>query len=184
MKICAGDLRAKVGEGRVHSPGWSLVSRPALSQWITPHELEALREALSRGCLPADFRGKLSRLTKGDLSEHFIEQNCRLFAALLLATEDGSFREGSRAERERLLRVLAYVRKDDDAIPDYRPDGFMDDQREMRAATVELSGLIQAFKVWRLRHQVPAMWSDHGTGAQNLQISCGLTARPPLNNSR
>jgi len=77
-----------------------------------------------------------------------------------VATEDGSFREGSPAERERLLRVLAYVRKDDDAIPDYRPEGLTDDQREMRAATVELDGLIQAFKAWRLRHQVPLMWPN------------------------
>jgi hypothetical protein len=139
-------------------------------QWITFHDLEALRNALSRGCLPPDFLGKLRRLAKGGLGDHFVEQNCRLFAALLVATEDGSFLESSAAERERLLRVLAYVGKDDDAIPDYRPDGFTDDQREMRAATVELSGLIQAFKVWRLRHQVPAMWSNYGASARSLQI--------------
>ena len=94
--------------------------------------------------MPPDFLGKLKRLKDGDLAHHFIEQNCRLFAALLAATEDGNFREGSPAERERMLRVLAYVRKDDDAIADYRPEGFADDQREMRAATVELAGLIHA----------------------------------------
>src|SRR5881396_3474285 len=161
MEICTGGMGEKVGAGRVRSPARTVPSRPALLQWITPHELEALRDALGRGCLPPDFLGKLKRLKDGDLSHHFIEQNCRLFAALLMATEDGSFREASPAERERLLRVLAYVRKDDDAIPDYRPDGLADDQREMRAATVELRGLIQAFKAWRLRHQVPAMWLDH-----------------------
>ena len=83
-----------------------------------------------------------------------------------MATEDGSFREGSPAERERLLRVLAYVRKDDDAIPDYKPEGFTDDQREIRSATVELSTLIQAFKAWRLRHQVPMLWPEHGDRAR------------------
>ena len=108
--------------------------------------------------MPPDFVGKLKRLKEGNLSHHFIEQNCRLFAALLVAMEEGSFREGGPAERERLLRVLAYVRKDDDAIPDYKPEGLTDDQREMRATTVELDGLIQAFKAWRLRHQVPIMW--------------------------
>ena len=97
-------------------------------------------------------------MTDGGLSHHFIEQNCGLFAALLLAKEDGSFREGSPAECERLLRVLAYVRKDDDAIPDYKPEGLTDDQKEIRAATVALDGLVQGFKVWRLRHQVPIMW--------------------------
>src|SRR5213083_2086178 len=153
MEICTSGMSEKVGAGRVHSPARTLVSRPALSQWITPHELEALRDALARGALPPDFLGKLKRLKDGDLSHHFIEQNCRLFAALLVAAEDGSFREGSPAERERLLRVLAYVRKDDDAVPDYKPEGFADDQREMRAATVALDGLIQRFKAWRLRHQ-------------------------------
>ena len=28
------------------------------------------------------------------------------------------------------------------------------------AATVELAGLIQGFKAWRLRHQVPIMWPN------------------------
>jgi hypothetical protein len=124
--------------------------------------LEALRETLARGGLPPDLLGKLGKMTGGDLSHRFIEQNCRLFAALLLATQENSFREVSGAERERLLRVLAYVRKDDDAIPDYTPEGFTDDQQEVRAVMVELGGLFQAFKAWRLRHQVPAMWFDHG----------------------
>ena len=161
MEICSGGTSVEMGAGRLHSLDRKLVSRPALSQWITAHELEALRGALARGALPPDFLGKLKRLADGDLSHHFIEQNCRLFAALLVATEHSSFRQGSPAERERLLRVLAYVRKDDDAIPDYKPEGFADDQREIRSATVELSTLIQAFKAWRLRHQVPVMWSDH-----------------------
>jgi len=118
--------------------------------------------------LPADFLGKLKRLKDGDLSHHFIEQNCRLFAALIVATEAGSFRECNPAERERLLRVLAYVRKDEDAIPDYTPEGFKDDQREMRAARVELSGMIQAFKAWPLRHQVPGIRPDDGVSSREL----------------
>jgi hypothetical protein len=57
--------------------------------------------------------------------------------------------------------VLAYVRKDVDAIPDYQPEGFADDQQEIRSAATELSALIQAFKAWRLRYQVPVIWPDH-----------------------
>ncbi len=152
---------APVRESRGASPALTLVSPAALLQWITAHEVEALREALARGCLPPDFHRKLRGLAGGDLSSLFIEQNCRLFAALLLATEEGSFRAGSRAERERLLRVLAYVRKDQDAIPDYQPGGLKDDQQEVRAAMIELEELLQAFKAWRLRHQVPGMWSSH-----------------------
>jgi len=154
-------LNEKVGADGVRSSTRALVSRPALLQWISPYELDALREALTRGSLPPDFLGKLKRLQDGDLSHHFIEQNCRLLAALLVATEAGTFRKPTPAERERLLRVLAYVLKDDDAIPDYQPGGLMDDQRELRAVMVELNGLIQAFKAWRLCHQVPVMWPGH-----------------------
>ena len=115
-------MSEKLAAGRVHSPARTLVSRQALLHWITPHELEALRDALARGGLPADFLGKLRRLKDGDLRHHFIEQNCRLFAALLVAADANSFRKGTPAERERLLRVLVYVRKDDDAVPDYEPE--------------------------------------------------------------
>ena len=163
-------MSEKVGAGQNQSLARTPVSPPALLQWITPHELEALRNALARGALPPDFLGKLKRMMDGDLSHHFIEQNCRLFAALLLAKEEGSFREGSPLECERLLRVLAYVRKDDDAIPDYKPEGFADDQREIRSAAVELHALIQSFKAWRLRHQVPALWPDHVDRARPMPL--------------
>ncbi len=67
-----------------------------------------------------------------------------------------------------MLRVLAYVPKDDDAVPDYKTGGLIDDQQEVRAATVELEALIQAFKAWRLRHQVPAMWLEDGARKARL----------------
>src|SRR5712671_6726271 len=120
MEICTVGVSENAGAGRVHSPTRTLVTRPALLHWITLHDLQALRDALARGSLPPDFLRKLKRLKDGNLGHHFIEQNCRLFATLLAAAEEGSFREGGPAERERLLRVLVYVRKDDDAIPDYR----------------------------------------------------------------
>jgi hypothetical protein len=129
-------------------------------QWTTPDKLEALRESLGRGHLPPDFLRKLRELAAGSLSHRFIEQHCRLFATLLLAAEHGSFREGGPAERERLLRVLAYVREDNDAIPDGQVNGFADDQREVRAASLELADLLQELKAWRLRFQVPAMWHE------------------------
>ena len=123
-----------------------------------------MREALVRGCLPPDFLRKLGGLAAGDLGHRFIEQNCRLFVALLLAVEHGCFRASRRLACERLLRVLAYVRKDNDAIADYQAEGFTDDRREVRAATEELADVLQAFKEWRLRFQVPAMWPGHGPG--------------------
>jgi len=114
--------------------------------------------AVTRGRLPADFEEKLQRLAKGDLLHCSVEQHCRVFIELLKAACGDHFRDASPADRERLLRVLAYVRKDEDAIPDYKPNGFYDDLQEVRAAERDLSLLLHAFKAWRLRHQVPGMW--------------------------
>ena len=132
--------------------------RPSFLYLVSEHELRALRGTLTRGTLPLDFEAKLIRLAESDLTQRFVAQNCRLFTALLLAAGDGSFKEASHADCERLLHVLAYVRKDDDAIADYKPGGFIDDQQEVRAATQELQLLLRSFKAWRLRHQVPRMW--------------------------
>lgn len=140
-----------------------MVRPPASGSGHTPlvntHEVEDLREELTRGSVPPDFESKLRRLAQSDLGHRFIEQNCRMIIALVEAAQSGSFKEASQEELERLLRVLAYVRKDDDAIPDYRPDGFTDDQQEVRAVMTDLSHLLQRYKAWRLRHQVPAMWA-------------------------
>ena len=132
--------------------------RLGLLHLVTPHEVQGLRTALAHGRLPPDFEAKLARLHEGDLIHRYVEQNSRLFFVLLLAALESAFTGSTPADRERLLRVLAYVRKDDDAIPDYRPGGFLDDQQEVLAAAKELAHVLHAFKVWRLRHQVPAMW--------------------------
>ena len=131
---------------------------PGALQRVTPDELEELQHALSKGMLPADFEVKLTRLAGDSILHQFVEQNCRLFAVLLLAAHHSSFAYASPPAQERLLRVLAYVRKEEDEIADYKPNGFDDDLREVRAATKDLSGLLQIFKTWRLRHQVPGMW--------------------------
>jgi hypothetical protein len=150
--------------------------RPAsgsdILHWVTPQDLQELKEMLQRGWLPLDFEAKLLELAGGGLADRQIERNCRLFVALLTAAYDGAFRGVTRAECDRLLTVLAYVRKTDDAIPDYRDDGFVDDHQEVHTATVELASLLQAFKAWRLRHQVPGMWgaeNEAGRGAAEPQ---------------
>ncbi len=140
--------------------GWPctrLARRNALHLVSAP-ELENLREALSEGRVPLDLQAKLDTLARQGLLHHFIEQNSMLFISLLLAAQAGEFHGATPADRERLLRVLAYVRKDDDAIPDQRPGGFVDDHREVRAASLELEPLLDQFKFWHLRHQVPRMW--------------------------
>ena len=155
-------LRSSVLEncaiGQVRPGARMLVAGSGGLHLITAHDVQDLRNALAQGRLPADLEAKLARLAAGSLSDRYVEQNSRLFYALLLAALQSSFIEAAPSDRERFLRVLAYVRKDDDAIPDYRPGGFSDDLQEVRAATSELSLLLHAFKVWRLRHQVPAMW--------------------------
>ena len=108
--------------------------------------------------MPPDFEAKLRKLAAGSLLHRSVEQNCRLFIALQMAAHDGDFKKADESACERLLRVLAYVRKDDDAMPDYKPEGFADDQHEVRAVATELGALLQTFKEWRLRHQVPRMW--------------------------
>ena len=157
--------RSVVGDCAV-SQGWPRARQaaflPSYLHLVNAHDLRVLRDALAKGQVPPDLGAKLGTLAEGDLGYRFIEQKCRTIIALVLASEEGSFKEASQRECERLLRVLAYVRKDDDAIPDYRPDGFVDDQQVVRAVTTELDPLLQAFKAWRLRYQVPGMWL-HGT---------------------
>ncbi len=144
--------------GQVRPVAQMPIARPGFLHLVTSHDVQGVRSALAQGRLPADFEAKLAKLAGGSLSDRYVEQNSRRFFVLLLASLESAFTEATPAERERLLQVLAYVRKDDDAIPDYRPDGFTDDQQEVRAVATELAPLLHAFKVWRLRHQVPRMW--------------------------
>lgn len=145
--------------------------RPGHLHLVTAHEVEDLREELRRGNVPPDFEAKLRRLARSELGHRFVEQNCRTIISLLAAAQDGSFKAADEGELGRLLRVLAYVRKDDDAIPDYQPGGFVDDQQEVRAVTTDLNHLLQTFKAWRLRHQVPAMWAP--------RLAAHLVPAPP-----
>jgi hypothetical protein len=150
LQDCAAD--------RIRSVAPMTMAQPGFLYLVTAHDVQDLRRELAQGRCPADLEAKLERLASGSLNECYVQHNSRLFLALLLAALENSFTKATAADRERLLRVLAYVRKDDDAIPDYRPGGFNDDQQEVRAAAKELNPVLLDFKVWRLRHQVPDMW--------------------------
>jgi hypothetical protein len=156
--IEACDSDPKAAEPRSGPPASGLL------HLVTAYEFEELRAAVAQGGLPADFQIKLHRLAEGDLIHCFVERNCRLFLALLLAANRGGFGEATPAEQERILRALAYVRKDADAVPDHRLDGYTDDQRAVHAVSTELGGVLQAFKAWRLRHEVPRLWLRPGAG--------------------
>ena len=147
------------GEGNTTYLGAQAIG-PGFLHLVTAFELETLRMELLRGAAPFDLEAKLERLSDGGLGHRYIAKNCADFINLLLASQQRLFQGASRTDVDRLLRVLAYVRKDDDVIPDYRSDGFADDQQEVHAALIEFNPLLQAFKGWRLRHQVPVLWTN------------------------
>jgi hypothetical protein len=135
--------------------------------FVTRAETKAIGDAIAAGMLPVDFEGKLRSLAGGDILQQNIEKNCRRFISLLQADHEGLFTELTPAQRQHLLEVLAYVRKDDDAIPDYRHGGYVDDQGQVRGATLDLGPALEHFNLWRLRYQVPELWritvSEHAT---------------------
>lgn len=135
-----------------------MVGAPGSLRLVERREVEDLRHALLAGEMPLDFEVKLQRLADAGLGDQVMEHNCRWFWALLEAARNGSFERIAPSDVEQILRVLAYVRKEDDAIPDFLPGGFWDDQQEVRAAVAELAPLLAAFKAWRLRHEVPSRW--------------------------
>ncbi len=158
MRTCELNMIEHLAINQGRSTARQPVLVPHLLHLVSGHELQDLRQCLARSQVPPDLETKLVKLGRGDLAHRLIEQNCRTIISLLQAAYEGAFKAASPQHCERLLRVLAYVRKDDDAIPDYRLDGFMDDHQEMRVVTRDLDSLLQNFKAWRLRYQVPAMW--------------------------
>jgi hypothetical protein len=136
----------------------TLATRSSYLHLVRGTEVDELRLALERGQLPLDFESKLRRLDAGSLLERSVARHCRVFIELLIAAQNGLYIGAGPRECQRLLLVLAYVRKDDDACPDFKPHGFTDDQEEVHAAETELHALLKSFKSWRLRNQVPGMW--------------------------
>jgi hypothetical protein len=133
---------------------------PALLGCVTAGEVQMLKAALTAGQVPADFQLKLCRLELGGVMHQYIAHHCRVLIVLLRSAFSGVYKRISEAQCDELLRVLAYVRKDDDVIPDYATGGFQDDLQEVRAAIQHLEHLLSEFKGWRLCHQVPSLWHN------------------------
>lgn len=126
---------------------------------VSPSEVEQLRQAIADRRLPDDLVDKLFRLERGDLAMRHVAHTSLTLLEMLQAACQGEFDALSPSDFEEVLHVLAYVRKEDDAIPDFLPTGYLDDQKEVRLAEHELAAVIGRFKAWRLRRQVPLLWA-------------------------
>jgi hypothetical protein len=125
---------------------------------ITPYEVSSLREVLREGRVPWDLLHKLHRLRSDDYKEHYLQRQSWVLLSLLLAAGEQGFKDISLWDRERLIRMMAYVRKDEDAIPDSMPHGYDDDHDLMRMTCAQLGPVLEAFKAWHLLRQVPKLW--------------------------
>lgn len=131
---------------------------PCALRLVTPEELHSLCAALRNGQPPPDLERKLARLRGDDPREFYLRQQTRLLIKLLIAAARDGFCQANPHDCERLLRVVAYVRKDDDAIPDYLEHGFDDDHDLMRMTCAELGPVLERYKAWHLARRVPALW--------------------------
>ncbi len=131
---------------------------------VTAWELEALCHALRERRIPADLKAKVAGFRVDDPKEFYLKRQSELLLAFLLAPEASQYCRLRPDDCQRLLRVLAYVRKDDDAIPDTRPGGFVDDHDLMRMTCTELGQVLDAFKAWHLSRRVAHLWGASGAG--------------------
>jgi len=127
---------------------------------VSEKELASLCAALQQGRIPTDLQAKLERLRTEDPREFYLKQQSVLLSALLRSSAAKEFCLLRPQVCERLLRMLAYVRKDDDAIPDTWPGGFADDHDLMRLTCTELREALDTFKAWHLSRRVPLLWNN------------------------
>jgi len=141
-------------------PTWSLIPRvmPEALNLVTDREMEALCNAMRLGRVPLDLKAKLGRLRTDDPREFYLKRQSELLIALLMAPGAADFCHVHPDDWQRLLRMLAYVRKDDDAIQDTCPGGFVDDHDLMRMTCTELCSELETFKAWHLSHRVSLLW--------------------------
>ena len=144
---------------------------------VTHMEMEVLRSSLHQGQVPADLKAKLDRLRLDDPRELYLKQQALVLEWLLTSAAAQGFCRLGQREKERLVRMLAYVRKDDDAIPDTWPGGMVDDHDLMRVTCREFQEVLNKFKAWRLTHQVPALWRGATATAGVCALGVGTQER-------
>lgn len=125
---------------------------------VTREELESLELVLAQGYLPADLLAKLERLRDDDARELYLKQQSQTLGRLLLSIAASEYHQARPVEAKRFLRMLAYVRKEQDLIPDYLPNGMRDDHDLMRTTCAEFREALTRFKAWHLSRHVPMMF--------------------------
>jgi len=150
--------------------GWSRTPRvtPGALDLVTAREMETLCRDLAQGRIPLDLQAKVSVLRVDDPMEFFLKRQSELLLAFLMAPEASQYCRIRPDDCRRLLRMLAYVRKDDDAIPDTCPGGFVDDHDLMRMTCRELDQVLDAFKAWHLSRRVALLWNG-SAGSEGLR---------------
>jgi hypothetical protein len=126
--------------------------------------MEALCHALRTGRAPADLQAKLARLSLEHPMDLYLRRQSELLISLLAAPEAAEFCRLQPDDCRRLLRMLAYVRKDDDAIPDTWAGGFVDDHDLMRMTCAQLRPALDAYKAWHLSRRVARLWTAASCG--------------------
>jgi len=125
---------------------------------VTESEMHTLCDTLQQDRIPVDLRAKLDRLRTDDPRELYLKNQSLLLSSLLRSPAAREFCLARPDDCQRLLRMLAYVRKDDDAIPDTWPGGMVDDHDLMRLTCTELRQVLDTFKAWHLSRRVPLLW--------------------------
>lgn len=157
IRVRAAYARSAMKFNSYSAVGGTGVTVKAL-EMVTDAEMEALCDALHQDHLPADLQAKLNRLRVDDPRELYLKHQSLLLSSLLMSPAAREFCLVRPRVCERLLRMLAYVRKDDDAIPDTWPGGMADDHDLMRLTCSELREVLATFKAWHLSRRVPSLW--------------------------
>jgi uncharacterized membrane protein YkvA (DUF1232 family) len=115
---------------------------------VTLREIELTRPTHENGWLRPQIEAKLERLHPECPDHRELRRLAALSLDLLTAVHEKRFNPGPTwGELEPwLLRALAYLVREGDAIPDHLPGGFDDDMREFQALANRADDLFSVFE--------------------------------------
>jgi hypothetical protein len=120
---------------------------------VCAREVALIKPTHRNGWLRPQIEAKLSRLHPECPDHRELRRLVNLSIDLLEAVDEDRFDPGPDwpAVEARLLRALAYLLSEDDAIPDHLPDGFDDDMREFQSLANHAGALLAAFESRQLK---------------------------------